>query len=291
MNLERFRSVAAEGLLQPDDAQSASPPDAEGGGLYTAPSIFSQSRAMVDHQIHLQLEQGQLYLSLPTALATSADWVALWPQLKQRLAASQRSWPPQTPVTLMAGDLLLDHRQLHQLATVLAEANLQLQRLQTSRRQTAIAAVTAGYSVEQQAPTLALTQVPLPKYKPPQAAGQATLAEPLYVQTTLRSGAEIHHGGTVIILGDLNPGSSVVADGDIFVWGRLRGIAHAGASGDPHCRIMALQMNPTQLRIADRVARAPEVAPAQWHPEVAYIGVDGIEIVRAADLDRNQKSP
>ncbi len=90
----------------------------------------------------------------------------------------------------------------------------------------------------------------------------------------------------MVVLGDLNPGSSVVADGDILVWGRLRGVAHAGASGNTQCRIMALQMQPTQLRIADQVARAPESLPAQFHPEIAYITPEGIRIARAVDFSK-----
>ena len=281
MNLDHFRSATVV-PSQSDHSQSVSPSS-------QGPSLQASTGA--ERQIHLQMDQDHLYLYLPATTVSNADWVALWPQLKQRLAASQRSWPSQTPVNLVAGDRLLDHRQLYQLSTVLADADLQLHRIYTHRRQTAVAAVTAGYSVEQQAPTLSLAQMPLPKYKAQGIEAQPALTEPLYLQTTLRSGAEIHHGGTVVILGDLNPGSSVVADGDILVWGRLRGIAHAGASGDQRCQIMALQMDPTQLRIADRVARPPEAPPAQWHPEVAYIGPEGIEIVRAADIARNLKSP
>jgi septum site-determining protein MinC len=79
----------------------------------------------------------------------------------------------------------------------------------------------------------------------------------------------------------------VLADGDIIVWGRLRGVAHAGASGNSECLIMALHMEPTQLRIADAVARSPEKLPTQFFPEVAHITSRGIRIVRANDFSRN----
>ena len=105
---------------------------------------------------------------------------------------------------------------------------------------------------------------------------------------TVRSGTEIRHPGTVIILGDINPGGIVVAEGDIVIWGRLRGIAHAGAGGNRECLIMSLQMEPTQLRIADAVARSPEKSPMQVFPEVAHITPAGIRIARANDFSRNQ---
>jgi septum site-determining protein MinC len=105
---------------------------------------------------------------------------------------------------------------------------------------------------------------------------------------TVRSGVEIRHSGTVVVLGDLNPGGSVVANGDILVWGRLRGVAHAGASGNSKCLIMALQMEPTQLRIADFVARAPTNVPSQVYPEIAYVTPEGIRITKAADFSKSQ---
>jgi septum site-determining protein MinC len=98
---------------------------------------------------------------------------------------------------------------------------------------------------------------------------------------------EIRHPGTVVILGEVNPGGIVVAAGDILVWGRLRGFAHAGAFGNSECLIMALQMEPTQLRIADYVARSPETPPAQFYPEVAYVTPEGIRIALAADFAKN----
>ena len=98
----------------------------------------------------------------------------------------------------------------------------------------------------------------------------------------------MRHFGTVVILGDINPGGVVVADGDIVVWGRLRGVAHAGANGNSQCMIMALQMEPTQLRIADCVARAPKQMPVQFYPEMAHVTLEGIRITKAVDFSKSQ---
>jgi septum site-determining protein MinC len=105
---------------------------------------------------------------------------------------------------------------------------------------------------------------------------------------TIRSGVEIRHPGTVIILGDVNPGGSVVAQGDILVWGRLRGVVHAGASGNAQSVIMTLQMEPMLIRIAEYVARGPENQPTQFYPEVAYVTRQGIRISRSSDFDKSQ---
>lgn len=234
-------------------------------------------------QVRLKSEEGRLVLTLPAEGESSAalNWSDLWLQLKQRLQGGDRFWQPNTIVDLMAADRLLDGRQLKAIADALWEVQLQLRRVYTTRRQTAVAAATAGYCVEQQAPPVsAINQLPAPSPAP--------LAEPLYLQMTVRSGTEIRHPGTVVILGDLNPGGNVIADGDILVWGRLRGVAHAGASGNAKCLIVALQMEPTQLRIADSVARAPTTIPTQFYPEIAYVTPEGIRITKAADFSKSQ---
>ena len=82
----------------------------------------------------------------------------------------------------------------------------------------------------------------------------------LYIQRTLRSGQSIKSEGNIVIIGDVNPGSEVIAQGDITVWGILGGIAHAGSDGNKYAKIRALKMNAIQLRIADVFARRPDSA-------------------------------
>ncbi|AKG20203.1 septum site-determining protein MinC [Calothrix sp. 336/3] len=232
-------------------------------------------------QVQIKSEAERLLLILPTESqlpASEVSWSEMWQQLKVRLNGSDRLRIPHVTVHLLAGDRLLDTRQLQELAETLKDIDLHLKSVATSRRQTAIAAATVGYSVEQiqRENTLA---------SPPQTT-TAPLADPLYVEMTVRSGVDIRHPGTVIVMGDVNPGGSIVADGDILIWGRLRGLAHAGANGNRDCLIMALQMEPTQLRIAEVVARAPEKSPSQFYPEVAYVTEQGIRITRAVDFSK-----
>ncbi|MEG3863814.1 septum site-determining protein MinC [Microcoleus sp. herbarium12] len=236
-------------------------------------------------QVRLKTEDGQLLLLLPpetnneAGTGTASTWAELCQQLKVRLNAGERFWQPNAEVQLMGSDRLLDIRQLQEIADALSEAELQLKRVQTSRRQTAVAAATAGYSVEQQPPVSGLSK---------SAEKPQSLAEPLYLQMTVRSGVEIRHPGTIVLLGDVNPGGSVVAGGDILVWGRLRGVVHAGAGGNTNSVIMTLQMEPMVIRIAKYVARGPEASPAQFFPEVAYVTPQGIRIGRASDFDKSQ---
>lgn len=234
-------------------------------------------------QVEIKSEKDRLVLILPTVSQASVseyNWSEIWQQMKLRLLAQQRFFSSNISVHLLVHDRLLDSRQLQDIAETLSEMSLQLKSVATSRRQTAIAAAGAGYSVEQLQPKTTLYFESDKAALPP--------AEALYLEMTVRSGVEIRHRGSVIILGDVNPGGIVVADGDILIWGRLRGVAHAGAQGNSECTIMALQMEPTQLRIANALARAPEKSPMQYYAEIAYMTTQGIRIAKANDFSRKE---
>lgn len=96
----------------------------------------------------------------------------------------------------------------------------------------------------------------------------------LFLNRTLRSGTRIEFAGHVVVLGDVNPGAEIVAEGNVIVWGRVRGMIHAGSRGDRGAVICALDLSPTQLRIADEASAAldPRETP---HPEMARINEDG----------------
>ncbi|MCL2224855.1 MAG: septum site-determining protein MinC [Defluviitaleaceae bacterium] len=81
-----------------------------------------------------------------------------------------------------------------------------------------------------------------------------------YYHGGLRSGQSIKYKGSVVIMGDVNPGSEIVADGNVVVLGALKGMAHAGASGDESCFVSALFLRPTQLRIAGLISYVPDTA-------------------------------
>ncbi len=91
------------------------------------------------------------------------------------------------------------------------------------------------------------------------------------VKRTLRSGSKVRHPGHVVVIGDVNPGAEIVAGGDVVVWGRLRGTVHAGADGDESAVICALDLAPTQLRIAGHIAVAPNEKRRDPRPEVAFV--------------------
>ncbi|HLA08038.1 MAG TPA: septum site-determining protein MinC [Anaerolineales bacterium] len=96
----------------------------------------------------------------------------------------------------------------------------------------------------------------------------------LFLNRTIRSGTRIEFAGHVVVLGDVNPGAEIIAEGNVIIWGRLRGMVHAGSKGNHHAMICALDLSPTQLRIADKASAVlkPQESP---QPEMARINEDG----------------
>lgn len=116
-------------------------------------------------------------------------------------------------------------------------------------------------------------QTPAPENVEPPVPGT------FYHVGTLRGGQALQHLGNIIVIGDVNPGAELVASGDIVVFGALRGVAHAGAQGDASARVHAIELAPTQLRIATFIAAdAGDRGQTPIYPETACVQNDRIVI-------------
>ena len=102
--------------------------------------------------------------------------------------------------------------------------------------------------------------------------------EDILHEGTVRSGDRISSNGNLSIIGDVNPGAIVSAKKNIFVWGKLLGVAFAGNDGNNNASIASLYLNPLQLRIADIVAIGPKEKPKNYYPEIAVIDNKTINI-------------
>ena len=114
----------------------------------------------------------------------------------------------------------------------------------------------------------------------------------LYLRQNLRSGQTMSYDGNILLVGDTNPGSEIIAKGDITVWGVLGGIAHAGARGNETATIRALKLNAIQLRISGCYARRPDTdnipyiqRSNQFIPEEAMIENNEIIIHKINEID------
>lgn len=96
-----------------------------------------------------------------------------------------------------------------------------------------------------------------------------------FYKGTLRSGQVLESETSIIILGDVNPGATIVSKGNVVVLGTLKGTVHAGAAGNEDSFVAALNMIPMQIRIADAIARSADgpihIKGDTKSPMIAYV--------------------
>ncbi|MCP5095462.1 MAG: septum site-determining protein MinC [Chloroflexi bacterium] len=174
-------------------------------------------------------------------------------------------------VAVQLGKRPFRKHQLLELQRLFAEYNLELWAVLSDEPQTRaiarelnLATRLAGSSTDLEGNQLdvSVTESAVAKVEPPQN---------LILKETIRSGRKIYAEGAVVIIGDVNPGAEIIAGGDVIVWGRLRGMVHAGALGDETAVICAISLNPTQLRIADQITISPDYQHRTPVPEQAAI--------------------
>ncbi len=93
----------------------------------------------------------------------------------------------------------------------------------------------------------------------------------------IRSGQELICSNGVIICGDVHPGGTIVAAGNVVVLGSLKGTAIAGSQGNVDAFVVALSMDPVQIQIGDVLARNTDrdnIASIQknnYDPQIATV--------------------
>ena len=95
-----------------------------------------------------------------------------------------------------------------------------------------------------------------------------------FYKGTLRSGQVLEFETSVIVLGDVNPGAKIISKGNIIVLGALKGNACAGAAGNSDAFILALDMSPVNIQIADLYARPDEESHSKnepKEPKIVYV--------------------
>lgn len=177
-----------------------------------------------------------------------ADWATLTTTLVDQID-ERPTFFQSARMALDVGSNVLHVAELAPLRDILSERGITLW------------AVLGSSSItEQTAQNLGLaTRISKPKPVEDIIAADAIVeGKALWIQHTLRSGTRIEFSGNVVVFGDVNPGAEVVAGGSVLIWGRLRGVVHAGVDGDKDAIVGALEFSPTQLRIAGEIAVSPK---------------------------------
>jgi septum site-determining protein MinC len=169
-------------------------------------------------------------------------------------------------LSLDVGPRAINAADLGQLRDTLSERNVSLVAVLSESLATTRAAQALGLKI-------ALATAPPPSVQAridAEADPEELREDAVLVRRTMRSGRSVRHAGNVVVLGDVNPGAEIMASGDVIVWGRLRGVVHAGAEGDTSAVVCALDLAPTQLRIAGHIAVSPP-QKGQPIPEMARV--------------------
>jgi septum site-determining protein MinC len=192
-------------------------------------------------------------------------------EMASRLS-SQASFFRSGRVALRTGDRALSEEQLRAIGNLLEGLGVSLWAVQAEHSSTE--AVARGLGLEIRA-----DPVTLPAAQPSEPAPSEEILD-LVVRQTLRSGQAISHIGSVVVIGDVNPGAEIVAGGNIVIWGKLRGTVHAGAIDDDAALICALQLMPSQIRIGSFIACPPDRSRPPKIPEVARVQEGRIVVER-----------
>ncbi len=198
-------------------------------------------------------------------LSPTEDWQTLTTDLAARLD-QQSSFYTGARVTLDVGVRPVRRDELSSLRALLERRGVTLYAVTSGSSTTIDAATALDLRANLTAPTG--TRAESDGF-PFSAEEDGTLG--VMIRRTLRSGRTIHSQGHVVVFGDVNPGAEIVAVGDVLIWGRLRGNVHAGANGDESAVICALDMNPTQLRIAGYLSISPPGKRHKPRPEIAAV--------------------
>ena len=210
------------------------------------------------------------------------SWSEILATLDERLQQSA-SFFRNARVAVDLGARATTEAELKPLADLLKTHGLVLASVRTSTERTFQAALALGLTTTLES----ADGVPVADAAP--ATTNTTVGAYFVYRGYLRSGHRLQRKESVLVIGDVNPGAEVSSDGDVLVWGRLRGVVHAGAKGNTRAIVAALDMEPTQLRIADVMTIGPDPRPGQpgkwfWkrsankRPEIARISNETISI-------------
>ena len=214
------------------------------------------------------------------ALSTTEKWQMVTDQLAARIDEKAEFFAGAN-ITIQLGARPVPKYELSSLKALLERRGLTLSLVQseseTTRKSADALQVATENSSEKAAPSSAAPPQETAPVNPEETGTYGTL-----FRRTLRSGRTIHSEGHIVVYGDVNPGAKVIAAGDIVIWGKLRGYVHAGANGDETAVVCALDMSPSQLRIAGHLVTSPPGKRRHVVPEVAFIRDNQI-IVEARD--------
>jgi septum site-determining protein MinC len=124
---------------------------------------------------------------------------------------------------------------------------------------------------------------PVPAPAPAPAPVTTVVREPMIVEKAVRGGQVVYARGVDLVArAPVNAGAQVIADGNIYVWGPLRGRALAGAQGRKDARIYCLSLEAELVSVAGEYVLAEEIPDAlRGKPAQIYLDGERVKILPA----------
>ncbi len=210
-----------------------------------------------------QLKGGMF--TLTTLQLYSADLTMLQAQLQEKVQ--------QAPNFFNGAPIVLDLRITNQtldfseLKNVLKGLNLIAVGIKNATPDQTQEALRCGFAVLRDS-------TPVPPQPPPKIAHSKIIIEPV------RTGQQIYApDGDLIVINQVSPGAELIADGNIHVYGALRGRALAGINGNLHARIFCQSLEAELVSIAGSYKLSEDIERQAWKIAAQiYIKDDRLQI-------------
>ena len=194
------------------------------------------------------------------------DFSTLLEDLKNRLEQAERFFDSDKQLAVNFEGRTLSNDELEQILTIIennSKLNIQYVMDGNSELETTFFDIIQTAKTEEAADESPIEPVEIAGILEAEQKEPPVMHEPrassghngLFYKGTLRSGQTLEAKESLVIIGDVNPGATVIAGGNIVILGTLKGSVVAGSNGNPHAFVMALSMNPIQIQIADVIAR------------------------------------
>lgn len=233
-----------------------------------------------DNVIIKGVREGLLFL-----LDDNVPFAELLTEIQRRISA-QPNFFKGAAITINSGRRTIEAQEFHFLYRMLTRNEMRVQSVVSMSAQTRM--VVEGYGVASRPPSFAAgdsgaslglkdrgsaSATTAPLGEAASAGNISDAATGLFLRCNLPAGQSVRYAGDVCVLGDVDAGAEIVADGDVIIWGALRGLVHAGVGGDDEAIVCALQLTPTQLSIASATSRFPtdSAEPTTPTPEIARL--------------------
>lgn len=217
----------------------------------------------------MQTSEGVIIKGVRDGLLLILDSDIPFSQIMSELAERVRAQPNffnGAPVTVNAGHRIIDNPEFDMLYRMLTRNGMRVQSFVSLSAQSRL--VAESFGVTSRPPSFAAGDAgrslglrergsSVAHLHAAQEGGVPEVGTGLFLRCSLRSGQMVRYAGDVCVMGDVDNGAEVLAEGDVIVWGVLRGLVHAGMAGDDEAVVCALQMEPVQLGIAGIVSRFP----------------------------------